>query len=140
MICFELYRRGKKRHFLTKARKRIKATKRFDRMGSPNTSVFLMILKAEVTAIKSKDMTHIMEAYSKVIDVCAMEGLVHLEALSHERLSFELFDLQNYEVQSLFHMKKSIEIYETKWGAMAKSDWLRRMERKRFRNITVEHE
>jgi 16S rRNA G966 N2-methylase RsmD len=109
-------------------------------MGSPNTSVFLMILKAEVTAIKSKDMTHIMEAYSKVIDVCAMEGLVHLEALSHERLSFELFDLQNYEVQSLFHMKKSIEIYETKWGAMAKSDWLRRMERKRFRNITVEHE
>ena len=123
MTFYERYRTtGQGKHLRT-ARKHIKGLKRLEAVGSPNVSAYLVFLEAERQALKSRDATTLVAAYSKAIDSMKAVRIVHLEALANERLSVVLAPLRCHSLTESC-LNRAIYLYRYRWGAIAKCEWL----------------
>jgi hypothetical protein len=87
MIFYELYRTTRQRKHVKAARRHVKRLKWFEATGSPNVSMFSILIQAELLALRSSDVGALVVVYTNAIDLLKAEGLVHLEALANERLS-----------------------------------------------------
>ncbi len=91
--------------------------------GNPNVASFLLWLEAEELALKSRDVTAIVAAFSKVIETMRDERLIQREALANERLSKVLFIL-GWHSLSIQYLDRSMRLYRDECGATAKYEWL----------------
>ena len=123
MIFYERYRTTRRMKHLRTARKHVKMLKRMASFDHPNVGSFLIWLEAEELAIKSRDATSIVAAYTKVIEAMHSEGFVQREALANERLSNVLF-LIGWHSLSVQYLDRSMRLYRDEWGATAKYEWL----------------
>jgi hypothetical protein len=82
-----------------------------------------VFLKAEELALRSRDVTAVVSAYSEAIDAMKVERFVHLEALANERLSVILSSFGWHE-ESNTCMDEALRLCRDEWGAIAKYEWL----------------
>ena len=124
MIFYERYRMTGQDKNLRTAREHMKGLTRFEAVGSPNVSAFLVFLEAESQSLKSRDPASLVAAYNKAIGAMKAERFVHLEALANERLSIVLAPLGCHELVETY-LDRAIYLYKYQWGATAKCEWLR---------------
>ena len=123
MIFYERFRTTRQVKHLKTARKHILSLKRFEAVGSPNVSAYLVFLQAEKLSLRSRDVTALFGAYAKAIDAMKAEKIVHLEALANERLSIILSSLGRHDLSNTC-FECSLRLCRDQWGAIAKYDWL----------------
>ena len=123
LIFYERYRATRRGKHLRRMRKYRKDLMRFEAAGCPNVSEFLIFLKAEELALKSKDIVKIIAAYQTAIDAVKKASLVHLEALANERMSTVLLLLGHHEMSGSY-LDRALTLCNEPWGASAKYEWL----------------
>jgi hypothetical protein len=122
MIFFQRYRTTLQVKYLKRARRHLKRLKRFEALGSPNVSMFLIFLQAEERTLRSRDVAALVLDYTNVIDALKIEGMVHLEALANERLSAILSATGCHDLSQTY-FDRALSRYSD-WGATAKYEWL----------------
>jgi predicted ATPase len=123
MIFSERYRATRNYRHLRLVRKYRNDLKRFEALGSPNVSEFLIFLQAEELSLKCKDVGQIIGAYTTAMDAAEKGRYTHLEAMANERLSTVLSLLGCDEISDT-HMTRALTLYKDAWGARAKYEWL----------------
>jgi hypothetical protein len=123
MIFYQRYRTTRKVKHRKTARKHINSLKRFEAVGSPNVSAFLVFLKAEELSLRARDVKALVSIYSDAIDAMKVERFVHLEALANERLGVILSSFGCHE-ESTTYLDEALRLCRDEWGAIAKYEWL----------------
>jgi Flp pilus assembly protein TadD len=84
----------------------------------------LSLLDAEDLSIRKSAKTQdVLAAYTRAIDVMALEGLPHTEALANERAGFFLVKAGNRS-EAVHYFARALQLYKYEWGSYAKHDWL----------------
>ena len=122
LIFYERYRTTRQVKHLKIARKHIKRLKRFEAVGSPNVSTYIIFVQAEERALRSRDVGALVMNYTNAIDALKAEGMVHIEALANERLSSILFAVGCNDLSKTYFDRAS-NLF-SQWGAIAKYEWM----------------
>jgi len=126
MVFFEQYRRTGKRKYVVWAKKRKRALQQIHDAGNPNAAIYLSLVEAEIVSITvKKEVPMIISSYEQSIVTIKEEGYVHMEALANERAGFALAEIPGYHISASEHFDRAIHLYQDKWGAYAKAQWLR---------------
>jgi hypothetical protein len=124
LASYSLYGQIKERKHLKRARWNRANLQGAVSRGCPNGTAFLSLLDAEDLSVrKSAKIQDVVAAYKRAIDVMALEGLPHTEALANERAGFFLVKAGN-RVDAAQYFERALRLYKYEWGSYAKHDWL----------------
>lgn len=124
LIFYERFRETRQRKHMRQARKYKKLLLQIKRMGSPNVSAYLTLLDAVEASLQNPTIAILFSTFNRAIDAMAAEEWPHMEALANELAGFAFVE-KNALFEAEGYFERSLELYQTNWGAHAKYQCLR---------------
>jgi predicted ATPase len=125
LSCVSVARKRKTKKYIRMARQFLSKLLVQIRKGNPNYDQYEALINAEILSASGKSLLESRKDYELAIQLAKNKGHSSDQGIAHERYGDQLRREGSLE-EARVHYKSALELYENKWGALAKAAQLRR--------------